>query len=153
MSSSHSLSVPSSSSSVSSLSDLLLSLSERDPLLPDSLVDYFLSSSGCDLSASPHLPRLVGLAAEKFLYDIAQTAKLHAKMRDSQGENGQIHLTVADLNFALQSSGSSALIGKYEVLVDVPAAENERKISKLAKQTNNEKTGEGPINPSTHSGT
>jgi hypothetical protein len=128
-----------SSSSVSSFADLLLSLSDHDPLIPDSLVSYFLSSSGCDLVSGPSSPllhRLIGLAAEKFLFDIAQTAKIQAKIRTENGQSQPITLTMADLNGALRSVGSSALAGKFDLLVDSAASENEKRSSLIAKSRN-----------------
>lgn len=95
------------------LEKFVASLSSYNPALPDSLVRYHLSRAGFrtdDLCVQ----RLISLAAQKFLADIADEAINHSRMRQShvpatRKTNAQakerVVLTVDDLERALREYG------------------------------------------------
>ncbi|KAK6177650.1 hypothetical protein SNE40_015709 [Patella caerulea] len=92
------------------LSDLVLQLEDFPPTVPDSVTAYYLNKSGFD-SSDPRVIRLVSLAAQKFVSDIANDALQHCKMKASgqsskkQGKDKKITLSMEDLSPALAEYG------------------------------------------------
>jgi transcription initiation factor TFIID subunit 10 len=64
------------------LSNFLLQLEDYSPTIPDAITAHFLRTSGCD-AKDPRLIRLISIAAQKFISDIANDALQHCKMRSS----------------------------------------------------------------------
>ncbi|KAF8606068.1 transcription initiation factor IID, TAF10 subunit [Ceratobasidium sp. AG-I] len=62
------------------LAEFMLMLDEYDPLIPNEVTDYYLQRAGfeCD---DVRLKRLLSLAAQKFVSDIAADAYQHARIR------------------------------------------------------------------------
>ncbi|KAF8159718.1 transcription initiation factor TFIID 23-30kDa subunit-domain-containing protein [Crassisporium funariophilum] len=62
------------------LADFMLMLDEYEPLIPNEVTDYYLQRVGfeCD---DVRLKRLLSLAAQKFVSDIAADAYQHARIR------------------------------------------------------------------------
>ncbi|KND01702.1 uncharacterized protein SPPG_03497 [Spizellomyces punctatus DAOM BR117] len=96
-----------------SLAELLLMLDEYRPVTPDAVTDYYLARSGfeCD---DIRVKRLLALAAQKFVSDIAVDALQYCKIR-GQGpqtkdrrnmtKDKRTVLTMDDLSAALADHG------------------------------------------------
>ncbi|KAJ3654953.1 hypothetical protein Zmor_014103 [Zophobas morio] len=68
------------------LSNFLLQLEDYTPTIPDAVTAHFLRNSGCD-AKDPRLIRLISIAAQKFISDIANDALQHCKMRSSNSSS------------------------------------------------------------------
>ncbi|EME26670.1 Transcription initiation factor TFIID subunit 10 [Galdieria sulphuraria] len=94
----------------SQIEKLLESLENYQPAFPDALVRYYLAKSGFqtdDIRAE----RLVALAAQKFVADVANDALNHVKLRQQsqatskKSKENEVILTVEDLSKALEEYG------------------------------------------------
>jgi len=109
------------------LVEFLLMLDEYEPLIPNEVTDYYLQRVGfeCD---DVKLKRLLSLAAQKFVSDIAADAYQHARIRTNAAPSGRTRagdkvgpgtsssnrdktkttLTMEDLSAALSEYGINA---------------------------------------------
>ena len=93
------------------LSDFLLQLEDYTPTIPDAVVKHYLATSGFD-SSDPRVLRLVSLAAQKFVSDVANDALQHCKMRNAgqavknnKSKDRKYVMSMEDLGQALNTQG------------------------------------------------
>ncbi|XP_056632024.1 transcription initiation factor TFIID subunit 10 [Diorhabda carinulata] len=108
------------------LSDFLLQLEDYTPTIPDAVTTYYLRNSGLE-PKDPRLVRLISIAAQKFISDIANDALQHCKMRSTnttshsgskskQGTKDRRYcLTMDDLTPALAEFGITIKKPQYYV--------------------------------------
>ncbi|KAL5531506.1 hypothetical protein ACEPAG_4383 [Sanghuangporus baumii] len=103
------------------LAEFMLLLDEHEPLIPTEVTDYFLQRVGFECE-DVRLKRLVALAAQKFVSDIAADAYQHARIRTNAAASGRgraplgqssrdktrTTLTMEDLSAALAEYGINA---------------------------------------------
>ncbi|KAI8851964.1 transcription initiation factor TFIID 23-30kDa subunit-domain-containing protein [Chytridium lagenaria] len=100
------------------LGEVLLMMDEYCPIIPDAVTDYYLARAGfeCD---DVRVKRLLALAAQKFIADIASDAYQHCKIRQQavQGKEKKSTkktvLTVDDLSGALAEHGINVKKPEY----------------------------------------
>jgi transcription initiation factor TFIID subunit 10 len=91
-------------------SDFITQLEEYTPTIPDSVTTHFLSTAGLQTD-DPRIVRLVSLATQKFISDIANDALQHCKMRGAgqaaskKTKDRKFTLTSEDLSQALSDHG------------------------------------------------
>ncbi|KAK1296421.1 hypothetical protein QJS10_CPB15g00934 [Acorus calamus] len=92
----------------SALSEFLSSLMDYNPTIPDELVEHYLGKSGFQCP-DVRLTRLVAVAAQKFIAEVASDALQHCKARQSsvvkdkkQQKDKRLILTMEDLSKALR---------------------------------------------------
>ncbi|KAG2404316.1 Transcription initiation factor TFIID subunit 10 Protein [Vigna angularis] len=112
------------------LSDFLASLMDYTPTIPDELVEHYLAKSGFQCPDVMHallgsigqmMTRLVAVATQKFVAEVAVDALQHCKARqatipkdkrDKQQKDKRLVLTMEDLSKALRESQPHAM-GKH----------------------------------------
>ncbi|KAJ1697795.1 hypothetical protein LUZ63_006307 [Rhynchospora breviuscula] len=95
------------------LTEFLSSLMDYTPTIPDELVEHYLGRSGFNCP-DLRLTRLVAVATQKFISDIASDALQHSKARvaapikdnkSKQPKDKRLVLTMEDLSKALREYG------------------------------------------------
>ncbi|XP_057524062.1 transcription initiation factor TFIID subunit 10 isoform X1 [Amaranthus tricolor] len=95
------------------LSDFLASLMDFTPTVPDELVEHYLAKSGFQCP-DVRLIRLVAVATQKFITEVATDSLQHCKARqssvikdkrDKQQKDKRLVLTMEDLSRALKEYG------------------------------------------------
>ncbi|KAF8636377.1 hypothetical protein AX17_003560 [Amanita inopinata Kibby_2008] len=105
------------------LAEFLLMLDDYEPLIPNEVTDYFLQRVGFECEDA-RLKRLLSLAAQKFVSDIAADAYQHARIRTNAAggraraqalggpgftkDKTRTTLTMDDLSSALAEYGINA---------------------------------------------
>ncbi|KAA0064867.1 uncharacterized protein E6C27_scaffold82G001800 [Cucumis melo var. makuwa] len=109
------------------LSEFLASLMEYTPTIPDELVEHYLGKSGFQCP-DVRLIRLVAVATQKFVADVASDALQHCKARqaavvkdkrDKQQKDKRLILTMEDLSKALREYGVN--VKHQEYFADSPS--------------------------------
>ncbi|XP_059658291.1 transcription initiation factor TFIID subunit 10 [Cornus florida] len=110
------------------LSDFLASLMDYTPTIPDELVEHYLAKSGFQCP-DVRLIRLVSVATQKFIAEVASDALQQCKARqsavvkdkrDKQQKDKRLILTMEDLSKALQEYGVN--VKHQEYYADSPSA-------------------------------
>ncbi|KAI7869931.1 transcription initiation factor TFIID 23-30kDa subunit-domain-containing protein [Spinellus fusiger] len=90
------------------LAEFLAMIDNYTPIIPDAVTDYYLSRTGFDCD-DIRIKRLLALAAQKFVADIATDAFQYCKVRQSgnrrTGKERKTVLTMEDLSAALTEYG------------------------------------------------
>ncbi|KAK9103723.1 hypothetical protein Sjap_020977 [Stephania japonica] len=99
------------------LSDFLASLMDYTPTIPDELVEHYVAKSGFQCP-DVRLIRLVAVATQKFITEVATDALQHCKARqtgavkdkrDKQQKDKRLTLTMDDLSKALREVSGRCL--------------------------------------------
>lgn len=110
------------------LADFLASLMDYTPTIPDELVEHYLGKSGFQCP-DVRLIRLVAVATQKFIADVATDALQHCKARqsavvkdkrDKQQKDKRLVLTMDDLSKSLREYGVN--VKHQEYFADSPSA-------------------------------
>ncbi|XP_067006207.2 transcription initiation factor TFIID subunit 10 [Anabrus simplex] len=102
------------------LSDFLMQLEDYSPTIPDAVTTAYLQSAGFN-TGDPRIIRLVSLAAQKFISDVANDALQHCKTRGAaqntktKGKDRRYTLTLEDLTPALAEYGITVKKPQYFV--------------------------------------
>ncbi|XP_072961981.1 transcription initiation factor TFIID subunit 10 [Typha angustifolia] len=110
----------------SALTEFLSSLMDYTPTIPDELVEHYLSKSGFHCP-DLRLTRLVAVAAQKFISEVASDALQQCKARiaapvkdkSKQPKDKRIVLTMEDLSKALREYGVN--LKHQEYFADSPS--------------------------------
>lgn len=93
------------------ISDFLVQLEDYTPTIPDSVTAHYLATAGLE-TTDPRILRLVSLAAQKFVSDVASDALTNCKMRQAsatttakKGKEKKYVMTTEDLSLALGDQG------------------------------------------------
>ncbi|KAL5850108.1 hypothetical protein ACOSQ4_008121 [Xanthoceras sorbifolium] len=109
------------------LTDFLASLMDYTPTIPDELVEHYLAKSGFQCP-DVRLTRLVAVATQKFVAEVASNALQQCKARQSavvkdkrekQQKDKRLILTMEDLSKALREQGVN--VKHQEYFADSPS--------------------------------
>ncbi|XP_022919906.1 transcription initiation factor TFIID subunit 10-like [Onthophagus taurus] len=108
------------------LSDFLLQLEDYNPTIPDGVTAHYLRSSGLE-PKDPRLLRLISIAAQKFISDIANDALQHCKMRtsnssssSSSGNNSKNAKGTKDRRYCLTMEDLTPALSEFGISVKKP---------------------------------
>ncbi|KAL8584123.1 Transcription initiation factor TFIID subunit 10 [Nucella lapillus] len=102
------------------LSDFALQLEDFTPAIPDAVIKYFLRKGGMDTS-DPRVIRMISVASQKLISDIANDALQHCKMKASaqsskkQGKDKKFNLTMEDLTLSVTDAGINTKKPSYYI--------------------------------------
>lgn len=100
------------------LSDLVSQLEDYHPTIPDAVTSYYVNRAGFEAS-DPRVIRLISLASQKFISDIANDALQFSRMRGAgqsskkAGKEKRYTLTMEDLGPALNEYGINVKKPQY----------------------------------------
>ncbi|KAL1512971.1 hypothetical protein ABEB36_002466 [Hypothenemus hampei] len=106
------------------LSDFLLQLEDYTPTIPDAVTGYYLRSSGFE-PKDPRLIRLISVAAQKFISDIANDALQHCKMRSSNtgsshGGSSKTAKGIKDKKYCLTMEDLTPALAEFGIVIKKP---------------------------------
>ncbi|XP_037041938.1 transcription initiation factor TFIID subunit 10-like [Bradysia coprophila] len=100
------------------LSDFLVQLEDYTPTVPDAVTSHYLNSSGFETS-DPRIVRLISIAAQKFISDVANDALQHCKTRTSNapssGSHGSAKNPKATKKYTLTMEDLAPALGDYGI--------------------------------------
>ncbi|TMW47791.1 hypothetical protein DOY81_007129 [Sarcophaga bullata] len=106
----------------SQLSDFMLQLEDYVPTVPDAVTAFYLNSAGFD-SNDPRIIRLISVATQKFISDVANDALQHCKTRTNNlngntksvkpNKDRKYTMTMDDLAPALADYGITVRKAQY----------------------------------------
>eukprot|EP00049_Salpingoeca_infusionum_P002257 m.55226 g.55226 ORF g.55226 m.55226 type:complete len:147 (-) comp11471_c1_seq2:1683-2123(-) len=98
------------------MAELLTTLDQFQPTIPDEVIQYYLRTAGFEPS-DPKVLRIVSLATQKFVADVAQDAFQISQQRTSTGKKQQRErhkvLQVQDLSQALNERNINVVKPPY----------------------------------------
>ena len=90
------------------ISDFLTQLQDYNTTIPDTVTSHYLATAGLE-TTDPRIVKLVSLAAQKFVSDVAADALTHCKMKQNTakkaGKDSKLIMTTEDLSSALSEQG------------------------------------------------
>jgi len=98
------------------LSDFLLHLEDYTPTVPDAVSEHYLHTAGFN-TTDPRIVRLVSLAAQKFISEIANDALQHCKTR---GANQTTKTKGKDRRYTLTMEDLTPAVAEYGIVVKKP---------------------------------
>lgn len=105
------------------LSDFLLQLEDYTPTIPDAVTSYFCQTAGFEAS-DPRIVRLISIAAQKFISDVANDALQHCKTRTSNAptshgssKNPKAAQSNKDRKYTLTMEDLSPALSDYGITV------------------------------------
>ncbi|XP_040189988.1 transcription initiation factor TFIID subunit 10 [Rana temporaria] len=99
------------------LVDFLMQLEDYTPTIPDAVTGYYLNRAGFEAS-DPRIIRLISLAAQKFISDIANDALQHCKMKGTA--SGSSRNKSKDKKYTLTMEDLSPALAEYGINVKKP---------------------------------
>ncbi|GLV38765.1 TBP-associated factor 10 [Carabus blaptoides fortunei] len=100
-----------------------MQLEDYNPTIPDAVTAYYLRTSGFE-AADPRLLRLISLAAQKFISDIANDALQHCKTRSNNSSSSHSgskgSKSSKDRRYALTMEDLVPALAEYGITVKKP---------------------------------
>lgn len=97
----------------------MLQLEDYVPTIPDAVTSFYLNSAGFDTN-DPRIVRLISVATQKFISDVANDALQHCKTRSNNQNGGskmlkptKYTMTMEDLAPALADYGITVRKAQY----------------------------------------
>ncbi|XP_072536991.1 transcription initiation factor TFIID subunit 10 [Salminus brasiliensis] len=103
--------------STTPLADFLMQLEDYTPTIPDAVTGYYLNRAGFEAS-DPRIIRLISLAAQKFISDIANDALQHCKMKGTA--SGSSRNKTKDKKYTLTMEDLTPALTEYGINVKKP---------------------------------
>eukprot|EP00029_Vermamoeba_vermiformis_P004540 TRINITY_DN15085_c0_g1_i1.p1 TRINITY_DN15085_c0_g1~~TRINITY_DN15085_c0_g1_i1.p1 ORF type:complete len:150 (+),score=53.03 TRINITY_DN15085_c0_g1_i1:43-450(+) len=100
------------------IEDFVMSLESYTPVIPDEVIEFYLKKTGFNCP-DIRIKRLISLAAQKFVSDIANDSLQYCKMRQSRRKDKKHTLTMEDLSQSLREYGINT--NKPEYFADRPS--------------------------------
>ncbi|GFT39695.1 transcription initiation factor TFIID subunit 10 [Nephila pilipes] len=104
-----------SSKTEESLSEFIAHLDNYSPTIPDPVAAYYVRSAGIS-STDSKVVKLISIAAQKFLSDIASDSLEQCKMRNAE----QMKKTTKDKKYVLTMDDLSSSLKEYGISVTKP---------------------------------
>uniref|UniRef100_A0A6B2LS42 Transcription initiation factor TFIID subunit 10 n=1 Tax=Arcella intermedia TaxID=1963864 RepID=A0A6B2LS42_9EUKA len=90
------------------MQEFLVALKDYTPTIPEEVTDYYLKKSGF-VSSDARMQKLISMAAQKFVSDVANDALQYCKVRQQNAQqrskNKRLVLSMDDLSQALKEYG------------------------------------------------
>ncbi|XP_034029056.1 transcription initiation factor TFIID subunit 10 [Thalassophryne amazonica] len=99
------------------LADFLMQLEDYTPTIPDAVTGYYLNRAGFEAS-DPRIIRLISLASQKFISDIANDALQYCKMKGTA--TGSSRNKTKDKKYTLTMEDLTPALSEYGINVKKP---------------------------------